>query len=696
MQYVKVNPEDKSRGRDILSINIAMDLVNKGQTVGVVMEDNMYLLDLDAQSPKAVFVAEYIVKKYPDIIAFKTPKAGGYHFLFRSPVPIKAGTGFTTIFGFPMDIKKGKGHAILPDNYPGRSYFNGARDIESFDDRMKEYNVFITPQELKDLIPYAKDVPNPVDLTALPEGMRNDTIFKWLCRWARFRGAKELDEYAQVISKIAQFPLKEIRNSIKSIDRYVQEDQEYVVEQEVEGMIVGKDLLELSYNMLSYLKRTRYIEYDICTGNYQTSLKMAHRNEMNQLDMWNYFRIYFKDKARFWKESKKGEVVFSPITEEDLKNIFALISKHCTINSRRKVYDDIPEWDGTGRILNFMHDYYDCDARPTFFLLLMTAIVGKLKDPEECYVPFFFDLVGNKGTGKSLLFRRLLGEKYYTVIQPTAREDDVCSNIYTKGAVLAVDDECILTQGKGFAVWSEDKLKNFVTLAEDVFSRKYQNVEYHPRGFILCRTSNMVNSATDADERRQIIFESRLRPRECRIHPDLLPDSFFVQMLAEAKAYYEKNGVYKMTQEDWDAVAEQQAQYVDEENIFACEINEFLGAIFEGIKKGDYTYCSHQQVEDADYCTTWAHYNAWVNNTKQYGRAMSGRLFWKNIRLIEQKTGISRMSMTRVRVGDVSKIQVALIYPEKYNNLQNYKKEADIAVKVEQEEFIDELPDLEY
>ena len=697
MQYVNVNIHDKSRGREVFSIDVATDMVSKGKTVGVILEDNMYLLDLDAESKQAIYVAEYIISKYPNIITFKTPKAGGYHFIFRSPVPLKAGTGFTTIFGFPMDIKKGKGHAILPDNAPGRAYINGAHDVSSFEEAMQDYDVYITPQELKDLIPYAVGVKDHIDLVNIPEGMRNDTIFKWLCKWARFRGAKELDEYAQVIAKIAQFPLREIRNSIKSIDRYVSEDQEYVVEQEIEGMIVGKSMVELTYNMLSYLKRTRYIEYDICTGNYLTKLKMAHREEVNQLDMWNYFRIYFKDRTRLFKETKKGELTFVPISEEDLKSLFALISKHCTVNSRLAVYNNIPAWDGQERIMTFMEKYYNCDARPTFFLLLMTAIVGKLKDPEGCYVPFFFDLVGNKGTGKSLLFRRLLGDKYYTVIQPTNREDDVCSNIYSKGAVIAVDDECILTQGKGFAVWSEDKLKNFVTLAEDVFSRKYQNVEYHPRGFILCRTSNEVKSATDADERRQIIFESRLEPRECRIHPDRLPDEFFVQMLAEAKEYYEKHGLYKMTSEDWDAIAQQQAEYVDEENIFACEINEFLTTIFNGIKKEDYTYCSKQRIEDAMYCTTWAHYNAWVNNTKQYGRAMSGRLFWKNIRLIEQKTGIARMALTRVRVGDMSKVQVALVFPDVYNNLQNYKKEANIAVEAKKNEIDAEtLPDLEY
>lgn len=673
MQYVKVDIASKARGRDTLLFADAENVVREGGSVGFILENNLYLLDLDATVPEAKFVADYIISRYPDIIVFKTPKAGGYHFLFRSPSDIKAGVGFMTIFGFPMDIKKARGHAILPDNFPGRSYYNGCTDITSFEERMKDYGVFISPQELRALIPYAKEVFNVVDLTALPEGTRNDTIFKWLCRWARFRGATELNRYAPVISKIAHFSLKEIQNAIKSIDRYVAaENVDMIEEEELGDLVVGKDLLELSVHMLDYIRRTGVMKYDICTGNYSTTLQLAHDKLLSQLDMWNYFRIYFKDHAKYKLPDKNGELKLAPVNDVDLRTIFDFISKHITFNSRLKDYEAIPEWDGQKRIDSFMKDFYDCDANPNFFRLLMTSLVGKMKDPAGCYVPFFFDLVGAKGTGKSLLFRRLLGERYYTTIIPSQREDDVCVNIYSKGAVIAVDDECILTQGKGFNVWSEDKLKNFVTLAEDTFARKFQNVEYHPRGFVLCRTSNYIKTATDTDERRQIIFESGLPPRECRILK--LPEDFFVQLRAEAKAYYEKYGVYKLTPEDWSAVEAQQIDYIDEDNKFVCDIKDFLASAFEDYKARNERWYSNKP---GGAFVTWQHYKNWYEFKNGRTDPMSGMLFWKNMRIVAQKSRYIDIPARRACVAGKPQ-QIAFLLLSRWEESQRKQKDAGL------------------
>lgn len=694
MQYVRVNANDKSRGRDTYSYEKAYDIVSNGGTVGFILEDNMYLLDLDAQDEGGKYVADYIIKNYPDIIAFKTPKAGGYHFLFRSPVKIKAGVGFTSIFGYPIDIKRASGHAILPDNFPGREYVNGCVDIQSFDLAMKDYSVFITPQELRLLIPYSKDVRDVIDLAHLQQGERNDSIFRWLARWGRFRGATELERYAAVISKIAGFPLKEIMNSIKSIDRYIQEDEERIEEEEIEGNIVGKDLLDLSVNVMDYIARSNIIQYDICTGLYHTTLRLAHKDMLSQLEMWNYFRIYFKDRARYWTKNKDGETKLKPVSDVDLRSIFDFVSQHCQFNSRLNVYNEIPEWDGEMRIDMFLKLYFDCDAPSQFFLLLMTAIVGKLKEPDKCYCPFFFDLCGNKGTGKTLLFRRLLGERFFTTIIPSQREDDVCTNIYSKNAVIALDDECLLTQGKGFSVWSEDKLKAFVTLSEDVFARKFQNVEYHPRGFVLCRTSNFVKSATDTDERRQIIFESKLPPRECRILD--LPPEFWQQMLAEAKVYYEMHGIYKLTEKDWEMIANQQAEYIDTENIFTAEINEFLHDTFVEINKESGKYYITLYRDGKTYITTWEQYTRWKLDKHPYQNPMSGALFWKNIRTVSQKSGCVEQSSKRTRIAGSAPTLVAILHPDVFNRDERSVRLVRENYQAQVDNYPDVPDDLEY
>lgn len=697
VRYVLVNVEDKSRGADVFDYTQALIHRDSGRTIGFVLEENLYLLDLDATVPQGKFVADYIIGQYPDIICFKTPKAGGYHFLFKSPANIKCGVGFMTIFGFPIDIKKARGHAILPDNFPGRSYVNGCKNLETFNEVMQDYNVFLTPQELRDLIPYGKDVKNPVDLTSLVQGERNETIFRWLARWGRGRGVTQLENYAKVISQISGFSYKEIQNSIKSIHRYMDEDNEPIEEEEIEGLILGKNLLDLAINVVDYIKRSGLMSYDICTGNYTCSLRLADKNLMSQVDMYNYFRLYFKDKVRYWYKNEEGKTVLKPVSELDLKNIFELVTKQCTHNSRLKVYEDIPKWDGIPRINTFLKLYMDCNAKPEFFLLLMTALVGKLKEPDKCYVPFFFDMCGNKGCGKTLLFKRLMGEKFMTTIVPSQREDDICTNIYSKGALIALDDECLLTQGKGFSVWTEDKLKAFVTQSEDVFARKFQNVEYHPRGFVLCRTSNFVKSATDTDERRQIIFESNLPPRECRIKPDRLSDRYFEQMRAEAKEYYEKNGLYQLTPDDWRAIEIQQSEYVDDENIFISETKEYLFEVFNHIKLNDNKYYSNLLARPEENVVTWETYRKWVMDKNAYGKPMSGSLFWKNIRSIGQKTGIVKPLMGRLSVFGIGQVSAASVYVKEYDRLVDGKKIAPIP-KDKYDESIDEdeIPDMEY
>lgn len=697
MRYVLVNEHDKSRSADVFDYTQALIHRDNGRTIGFVLEENLYLLDLDATVPQGKFVADYIIGQYPDIICFKTPKAGGYHFLFKSPVNIKCGVGFMTIFGFPIDIKKARGHAILPDNFPGRSYVNGCKNLETFNEVIQDYNVFLTPQELRDLIPYGKDVKNPVDLTALVQGERNETIFRWLARWGRGRGVTQLENYAKVISQISGFSYKEIQNSIKSIHRYMDEDNEPIEEEEIEGLILGKNLLDLAINVVDYIKRSGLMSYDICTGNYSCSLRLADKDLMSQVDMYNYFRLYFKDKVRYWYKNEEGKTVLKPVSELDLKNIFELVTKQCTHNSRLAVYEAIPKWDGVPRLNTFLKIYLDCNAKPEFFLLLMTGLMGKLKEPEKCYVPFFFDLCGNKGVGKSLLFRRLMGERFVTTIVPSQREDDVCTNIYSKGALIALDDECLLTQGRGFSVWTEDKLKAFVTQQEDVFARKFQNVEYHPRGFILCRTSNFVKSATDTDERRQIIFESNLPPRECRIKPNQLSDRYFEQMRAEAKEYYEKNGLYQMKPEDWRAIEVQQAEYVDDENIFISEIKEYLMEVFNNIKLNTGKYYTYLLAKPDETVVIWETYRKWVMDKNAYAKPMSGLMFWKNIRSIGQKTGIVKPLMGRYRVEGFSQTSAAAVYLKEYERLVDEKKISPIAKDKYNETLDDEeIPDMEY
>lgn len=317
-------------------------------------------------------------------------------------------------------------------------------------------------------------------------------------------------------------------------------------------------LAELTMKVLDICKSNKLFERDIVTGLFRTvfskkPLVSAERAEM-------LFNIHFSDRLAIKTTSYKMDkasgdtvknIAYRSIKTIELKTIWQAIAAYSTFNSRKEFYDNIPEWDGQGRIGTFMKTYFECDTNPHFFLLLMTCLVAKFS-PRNDYCPYFFDIVAkSKGIGKSLLCRRLLGGKYCGFLNfAVGRRDDFFVNAYDGNNAIVVDDECTwVSNTKTIGKITTDEMKTLVSSPVDKFSRKFGQPEEHDRSFIILRTSNDVNQVYATNERRQIIFECHLPEQECRILD--LPDSFFQQMLAEAKVYYrEHHGVYQLTDSD--------------------------------------------------------------------------------------------------------------------------------------------------
>jgi hypothetical protein len=315
---------------------------------------------------------------------------------------------------------------------------------------------------------------------------------------------------------------------------------------------------ELSAKVLELCKENRLFERDIVTGLFRTAfskkpLISAERSEM-------IFDLHFCDRLAIRTVSYKvdkntGDQIrsasYRSIRPQELKLMWKSVATYCTFNSRKEFYDNIPEWDGEERIGTFMKKYFECDTSPNFFLLLMTCLVAKFS-PRNDYCPYFFDIVAKtKGIGKSLLCRRLLGGKYCGFLTfAVGRRDDFYVNAYDGNNAIVVDDECTwVSNSKMSGKITADEMKTLVSSPVDKFSRKFGQPEEHQRSFIIMRTSNDVNQVYSTNERRQIIFECHLKEQECRILD--LPDEFFQQMLAEAKAYYRKHhGVYQLTDDD--------------------------------------------------------------------------------------------------------------------------------------------------
>lgn len=347
----------------------------------------------------------------------------------------------------------------------------------------------------------------------------------------------------------------------QDFDDYIQteiplDDQIKLLQPLLEGKKVGAgSIAELTNQLIGLCRGHTLFMRDTVTGLYKTAF--ARKPLIPEHHAKTIFETHFWDKlviktTSFSTDKETGEQIkkmkYHEIKSNELDLLWRNIGMYSTFNSRKEFYDNIPEWDGEVRIMSFMKKYFECNTNPNFFLLLMTSIIAKFS-PRNDYCPYFFDIVSkSKGIGKSFLCRRLVPSKYVGFLTMATRsKDDFYVNAYDGNNVLVVDDECTWV-GKGPGKIDMEQFKTLVTNPQDKFSRKFQDPELHDRSFIIIRTCNDVNQVYATNERRQIIFECHLKEQECRILD--LPDEFFQQMLAEAKAYYVKNGVYKLTDSD--------------------------------------------------------------------------------------------------------------------------------------------------
>ena len=391
--------------------------------------------------------------------------------------------------------------------------------------------------------------------------------------------------------------------------------------------IIAQDLAELRTKILDIMSENKYFQCDICTGNYKVTCGNTDIVCPPE-QAFDYFNIYFGDKCMVTSGSR-----ISRISSGDLKSLFRTIGTVVTYNSRKEMFDKIPNWDGQPRIQEFLKVVFECEANWHFFLLFLTAIVGKMADPEKAYVPFFFDFVGKKGVGKTLLHSMLVGQDYVIQVEPTSRSEEVLAQIYSHNAIIAIDDEGMLTANNERGGWSEDKLKTFITRTEDVFSRKFLMAERRIRSFVFVRTSNEVKSSTDPDERRQIIFESRLPPRTCRLFK--YGKENFEQLLAEAKWYFLKNGVYQLTKEDWVDITKQQAMYFNDETSYYVIVRKYIQYLLAEAKYRP-ANLKLRRI-NGHFITQWLDFENYRINELHSSTVINGRLFWKIMRGLEAK-----------------------------------------------------------
>ena len=448
------------------------------------------------------------------------------------------------------------------------------------------------------------------------------------------------------------------------------EDQIEILQPLLDGKKIGAgSVAELTSQLVNLCRTHELFVRDTITGLFRSRFA---RKPLISADQANtMFCTHFCDKLAIkiidYKVDKETggtiqNIKYRPIKPDELKLLWKNVALYSTFNSRKEFYDKIPEWDGEVRIMSFMKRYFNCDTNPNFFLLLMTCLVAKFS-PRNDYCPYFFDIVAqSKGIGKSLLCRRLLGGKYCGFLNfAVGRRDDFFVNAYDGNNAIVVDDECTwVSNSRSVGKITTDEMKTLVSAPADKFSRKFGQPEEHERSFIIMRTSNDVNQVYATNERRQIIFECHLKEQECRILD--LPDEFFQQMLAEAKAYYIKhNGVYQLTENDKLEVKESNLDNYNWETKENYAILEYIKAVRAEPEKWGATLAAKKFASDK-----WGShqkYTEWCDENRK--PSLQSRGFWRAVSALAElpENNITVLSNTKYDIAGGGKCRVFRIDP---------------------------------
>ncbi|GIC70277.1 VapE domain-containing protein [Fructobacillus tropaeoli] len=150
---------------------------------------------------------------------------------------------------------------------------------------------------------------------------------------------------------------------------------------------------------------------------------------------------------------------------------------------------------------------------------------------------YTLDIIGNQGTGKTEFLKRLGGQYYTDQMISFTKKDDFT---IMASSLLVNDDEMQAT----FELPAKNRdriFKKFVSTNEFTYRAPYGRTNMtQKRHFVIARTTNDSSYLTDLGGNRRII-PVIVNDQNIQKHSFELPDSWYENVLAEARDYYSEN-----------------------------------------------------------------------------------------------------------------------------------------------------------
>ena len=476
----------------------------------------------------------------PETVRSITGK-GGAHLLYRIDHAEKNKVNLLE----GVDIRSDNGYIVAPPSiHPNGNRYEWEYDPEEYEIAKADETVLKLLSVGKKVEPDKFTVPDKI-----PDGRRNDTIFKMACSLQ----AKGLTDGSILAACIAENKVKcnpplDDDEVAKIVESALKHDKGTI---SVPSAAVELDLLKTTDSKGNEKIRqcgenvARVILGDPALAGKIKDDTFGHRlMYLGQLE-WRAKGDTYGD----WTDKDDSalraylDIKYNLRNKNDYEDGFNMALLENNYNPLTG-YLDALEWDGKPRINTVMTDYLG--VKPTkyniaAFRVFLQGAVRRAYDP-GCKFDYMMVLIGKQGDGKSTFFRMLAcNDEWYD-------ENFNFKDTNSKTTIEHMAGKWFLEMGEMDTMKKDmvtaDALKAFITTVADTYRVPFgRRPERRPRQCVFCGTSNDKNFLKDRTGNRRYL------PIDCEATEDTKKRIFnykesrpyFRQVIAEAVAEYKKN-----------------------------------------------------------------------------------------------------------------------------------------------------------